>query len=136
VLLGVESQEQEMPLKLSLKPNEAVVVNGAVLRNGERRGTMLLQNQARVLRQKDVLHPEATHEPAEHLYFAVMQMYLTGETEGALYDQAATALAAALNSSNSIEERERVLEISKACASGKTYLALSGCRKLLKSLGT
>ena len=44
-----------MPLKLSLKPKEAVVVNGAVLRNGDRRGTILLQNQARVLRQKDVL---------------------------------------------------------------------------------
>ncbi len=52
-----------MPLKLSLKPKEAVVVNGAVLRNGERRGTILLQNQARVLRQKDVLEPEETHSP-------------------------------------------------------------------------
>ena len=71
-----------MPLKLSLKPKEAVVVNGAVLRNGDRRGTIPLQNHARVLRQKDVLDPEATRSAEEHLYFAVMQMYLTGETEG------------------------------------------------------
>ena len=85
-----------MPLKLSLKPKEAVVVNGAVLRNGERRGTILLQNQARVLRQKDVLEPEAAESPVEHLYFAIMQMYLTGETEGPLYDQAVTAIAAAM----------------------------------------
>ncbi|MEL6414369.1 MAG: flagellar biosynthesis repressor FlbT, partial [Pseudomonadota bacterium] len=85
-----------MPLKLSLKPKEAVVVNGAVLRNGDRRGTILLQNHARVLRQKDVLQPEATESPVEHLYFAVMQMYLTGQTEGQLYDQTVTAIAAAM----------------------------------------
>ena len=122
-----------MPLKLSLKPKEAVVVNGAVLRNGERRGTILLQNQARVLRQKDVLDPEATHSPHEHLYFAVMQMYLTGETEGALYDQAVTAISAAMAQTQSDEQRERLIEISSACAAGETYQALTRCRKALKA---
>jgi len=122
-----------MPLKLSLKPKEAVVVNGAVLRNGERRGTILLQNQARVLRQKDVLEPEATHSPVEHLYFAVMQMYLTGETEGTLYDQAVTAIAAAMSETKSEEQSERLIEVSAACAAGETYQALTRCRKILKA---
>lgn len=122
-----------MPLKLSLKPKEAVVVNGAVLRNGDRRGTMLLQNRARVLRQKDVLDPEATQTPTEHLYFAIMQMYLTGETEGALYDQAVTAIAAAMSESNDEAVRDRLIEISAACAAGETYQALTRCRKLLKA---
>ncbi len=122
-----------MPLKLSLKPKEAVVVNGAVLRNGDRRGTMLLQNQARVLRQKDVLHPEATRTPAQHLYFAVMQMYLTGETEGVLYDQSVTAIAAAMGQVSFPEERAKLIEISSACAAGQIYQALSLCRKLMKS---
>lgn len=122
-----------MPLKLSLKPKEAVVVNGAVLRNGDRRGTMLLQNRARVLRQKDVLDPDATETPREHLYFAVMQMYLTGETEGALYDQAVTALAAAMSEQADEDVRERLIEISAACAAGETYQALTRCRKLLRA---
>ncbi|MHA7900403.1 MAG: flagellar biosynthesis repressor FlbT [Henriciella sp.] len=122
-----------MPLKLSLKPKEAVVVNGAVLRNGDRRGTILLQNQARVLRQKDVLEPEATESPEEHLYFAVMQMYLTGETEGQLYDQTVTAIAAVLNTTDSADKREQLIKISTACAAGETYQALSLCRKLLKA---
>lgn len=122
-----------MPLKLSLKPKEAVVVNGAVLRNGERRGTILLQNQARVLRQKDVLDPDATETPIEHLYFAVMQMYLTGETEGALYDQAVTSIAAAMGETSDEEVRGRLVEISAACAAGETYQALTRCRKLMKA---
>ena len=122
-----------MPLKLSLKPKEAVVVNGAVLRNGDRRGTILLQNHARVLRQKDVLQPEATESPAEHLYFAVMQMYLTGETEGQLYDQTVTAIAAAMNETESAEIRDLLIGVSTASAAGETYQALSLCRKILKA---
>jgi len=122
-----------MPLKLSLKPKEAVVVNGAVLRNGERRGTILLQNQARVLRQKDVLDPDETRSAEEHLYFAVMQMYLTGQTEGQLYDQAIMAIAAALNETKKEDVRAHIVEISTACAAGQTYQALSLCRKLLKA---
>ncbi len=122
-----------MPLKLSLKPKEAVVVNGAVLRNGERRGTILLQNQARVLRQKDVLDPDATKTPAEHLYFAVMQMYLTGETEGTLYDQAVIAIAAAMEETQDEAARARLVEISAACAAGETYQALTRCRKMMKA---
>ncbi len=122
-----------MPLKLSLKPKEAVVVNGAVLRNGERRGTILLQNQARVLRQKDVLDPDDARSAEEHLYFAVMQMYLTGQTEGQLYDQTVMTIAAALNETKKEDLRAQIVEISAACAAGQTYQALSLCRKLLKA---
>lgn len=124
-----------MPLKLSLKPKEAVVVNGAVLRNGDRRGTILLQNHARVLRQKDVLQPEATESPAEHLYFAVMQMYLTGQTEGQLYDQTVTAIAAAMDAAKDDTERDLLIQVSTASAAAETYKALSLCRKLLKAAG-
>jgi flagellar protein FlbT len=124
-----------MPLKLSLKPNEAVVVNGAVLRNGDRRGTILLQNHARVLRQKDVLQPEATQSSVEHLYFAVMQMYLTGQTEGQLYDQTVTAIAAIMDETKDETERDLLIQVSTACAAAETYQALSLCRKLLKAAG-
>lgn len=124
-----------MPLKLSLKPKEAVVVNGAVLRNGDRRGTILLQNHARVLRQKDVLQPEATESPVEHLYFAVMQMYLTGQTEGQLYDQTVTAIAAAMDDAKDDTQRDLLIQISTASAAAQTYQALSLCRKLLKAAG-
>lgn len=121
-----------MPLKLSLKPGEAVIVNGAVLRNGDRRGTMLLANQARVLREKDILRPEQVETPSERAYFAIMQLYLMGEHEGAVYDQVASALADVLESVASDEACEDVLKMSRACAAGQTYQALSLCRKFMK----
>ena len=35
-----------MALKLSLKPGEKFVLNGAVVQNGDRRGVLILQNRA------------------------------------------------------------------------------------------
>lgn len=120
-----------MPLKLSLKPGETFVVNGAVVRNGDRRGVLLLENQARVLREKDILHPSDATTPASRAYFSVMQMYLLGEADGPAYAQAAEALAALLAACADKEERTAVLDISADVACSNLYRALSRCRRLL-----
>lgn len=122
-----------MPLKISLKPGEAVVVNGAVLRNGDRRGTMLLENHARVLREKDVIQVDEVNTPGQRAYFAVMQAYLTGQTDGAIYDQVASALTYALSAANDDDHATALVNISRACAVGETYQALSLCRNYMKS---
>ena len=120
-----------MPLKLSLKPGETFVVNGAVVRNGDRRGVLLLETQARVLREKDILRPDEADTPAARAYFAIMQMYLLGEVDGPVHAQAAEALAALLADCGSEEDRLSVLEISADVASADLYRALSRCRKIM-----
>ena len=65
-----------MPLKLSLKPGEKFVLNGAVVQNGDRRGVLILQNKASVLREKDILQPEDAKSPARRIYLPVMMMYI------------------------------------------------------------
>lgn len=123
-----------MPLKLSLKPGETFVVNGAVVRNGDRRGVLLLETHARILREKDILAPSAVSTPAERAYFAVMQMYLLGEVDGPLYTQTAEALAGLI--ADMPDAREDVLQISADVVAGDLYKALSRCRKLMPTLGT
>jgi flagellar biosynthesis repressor protein FlbT len=127
-----------MPLKLSLKPGETFVVNGAVVRNGDRRGVLLLENQARVLREKDILRPNDATTPVRRAYFAVMQMYLLGEIDGPAYTQAAEAIAALLANAADDDDRAAVLEISADVAAADLYRALSRCRKLmaLEPVGT
>ena len=120
-----------MPLKLSLKPGETFVVNGAVVRNGDRRGVLLLETRARVLREKDILRPTEATTQAGRAYFAIMQMYLLGEVDGPPYAQAAEALAGLLAVCESEEDRDNVLEISADVASSDLYRALSRCRKLM-----
>lgn len=123
-----------MPLKLSLKPGETFVVNGAVVRNGDRRGVLLLETQARILREKDILPPSAVSTAAERAYFAVMQMYLLGEVDGPLYTQTAEALAGLI--AEVPDAREDVLQISADVVAGDLYKALSRCRKLMPQAGS
>lgn len=122
-----------MPLKLSLKPGETFIVNGAVVRNGDRRGVLLLENQARVLREKDIMHADEAVTPASRCYFTVMQMYLTGKAEGRLYDQFARALAELMSEGKSEEERLQALKVSEYVSSGNLYKALGQCRKLVSA---
>src|SRR5690242_21619474 len=68
--------EAGLPLKLSLKPGERFVLNGAVVQNGDRRAVMVLQNKASVLREKDIMQAEQANTPARRIYFPVMMMYL------------------------------------------------------------
>jgi flagellar protein FlbT len=65
-----------LALKLSLRPGEKFVLNGAVVQNGDRRASLLLQNKASVLREKDIMQAEDVTSPARHVYFPVMMMYL------------------------------------------------------------
>jgi len=118
-----------MPLKLSLKPGETFVVNGAVVRNGERRGVLLLETQARILREKDLMSPEEATTPMARAYFAIMQMYLLGDVDGPSYDRAADAIAGLMVNAGDKDERDTVLEISADVASGALYRALGRCRK-------
>ncbi|MEQ8557093.1 MAG: flagellar biosynthesis repressor FlbT [Henriciella sp.] len=121
-----------MPLKLSLKPGEAVIVNGAVIRNGERRGTLLLETKARILRERDIMFPEQVVTLQDAAYFAVMQMYLTGDSEGPLYDACISSLADLMEKTTDQAVRDDVLGITRSLAGGQVYKALGACRKLVR----
>src|SRR3546814_461765 len=66
----------DMALKVSLKPDEQFVVNGAVVRNGDRRTNLILQNKVSLLREKDIIQEEEANTPSRRIYFAIMLMYL------------------------------------------------------------
>src|SRR5437870_12343211 len=69
-----------MPLKLVLKPNEKLIVNGAVVSNSSPRSvTLSFHNKAQLLQQKDVLLPEDASTPLLRTYFAVQSMYIDPE---------------------------------------------------------
>jgi flagellar biosynthesis repressor protein FlbT len=82
-----------MPLKLSLKPGERFVLNGAVVQNGDRRGVLILQNKASVLREKDIMQADEVTTPARRIYFPVMMMYLDESSASKVYDEFARRLS-------------------------------------------
>ena len=78
-----------MALKLSLKPGEKFVLNGAVVQNGDRRGVLILQNRASVLREKDIMQADEVTTPARRIYFPIMMMYLDEASASKFYDEMA-----------------------------------------------
>jgi len=60
-----------MGLKLTLRPNERVIVNGCIIRNGNRRHILEIENRADVLRADDLLEPEQAGTPVRRVYLAL-----------------------------------------------------------------
>lgn len=121
-----------MPLKLSLKPHEKFVVNGAVITNGENRSSVVIHNKASILREKDILQPDDADTPVKRIYFPVMMMYLEPENSTRHYDDFALRLGEFMD----VVERGDILgacvAVSKDVLAGDYYKALMRCRKLFE----
>jgi len=121
-----------LPLKLSLKPGEKFVLNGAVLQNGDRRASLVLQNKASVLREKDIMQPEDAQTPSRRIYFPVMMMYLDEPGAQKYYDEFAARLAEFMGVIQNPAVLVECLNISKHIMAKEYYKALMLSRKLIE----
>ncbi len=121
-----------MPLKLSLKPGEKFVLNGAVITNGEKRSSLIIQNKASILREKDILQQENVDTPAKRIYFPVMMMYLDEENWQEYYDEFAMRMTDFMNAVDSPDVLSYCVVISKDVMSREYYQALLKCRQLFE----
>lgn len=120
-----------MPLKLSLKPGERFVVNGAVLQNGDRRAVLLLQNKASILREKDIIQPEDANTPARRIYFPIMLMYLDPAEASRHYDEFVLRMNEFMGAIRATDILKECVAMSREVMSADYYKALTRCRKLL-----
>jgi flagellar protein FlbT len=121
-----------MPLKLSLKPGEKFVLNGAVVQNGDRRSVLLLQNKASVLRERDIMQEDEVTSPARHIYFPVMMMYLDEPGAARYHDEFIRRLSEFMGVIANPEIVAECITISKHLLEREYYKALMLCRKLIE----
>ena len=70
-------------LVLKLAPNERVLINGAVIENGDRRSKIAIRTpNAKVLRLKDAIHPDQANTPVGRACY-IAQLILSGDAEPA-----------------------------------------------------
>lgn len=68
-------------LVLKLSPKERVLINGAVVENGDRRSKLnILTKDANILRLRDALHPEDVRTPVRRVCY-IMQLVLSGDAD-------------------------------------------------------
>ncbi|WP_051341060.1 flagellar biosynthesis repressor FlbT [Azospirillum halopraeferens] len=123
-----------MPLKFVLRPNEKVIINGAVIGAGDRPGSFFLYNTANFLRGREVLKEEQIDCIEKKLYFVIQLIYIFPEDAelnltrfGAILDE---TRAARPDSLRDLDEIERLVRAQNY------YRALKICRKLFRSGGT
>ena len=121
-----------MPLKLSLKPGEKFVLNGAVVQNGDRRGVLVLQNKASVLREKDIMQAEDATTPARRIYFPVMMMYLDEANAPSYFAEFAQRLNEFMSVIGNPDVLADCVMASKHVLGREHYKALMVCRKLVE----
>ncbi len=65
-----------MPLKISLKPGERVIIGGAVITNGKLKSELCVENKVPILRQKNILSIKQVDTPCKQLFFVIQLMYI------------------------------------------------------------
>jgi len=119
-------------LVLKLGPKERVLINGAVLENGERRSRFsVITPNSNVLRLKDAIHPDGANTPLGRICYQ-LQLILAGSNDPATSTQ---------QISNQVSELARILidpicqrhlaHAQQAVSEGKFYSALKCLKPLL-----
>ncbi|UTD28462.1 flagellar biosynthesis repressor FlbT [Bradyrhizobium sp. WD16] len=118
-----------MALKVELKPFERIIIGESLVTNSESRTTFLIEGEAPILREKDILTAETATTPVKRLYLCVQMMYLEKNIPKYqdLYMDFVKDLIEAVPSF-----RKPIEEASKLILSGSLYNSLKEIRKLIK----
>ncbi|MGB3721385.1 MAG: flagellar biosynthesis repressor FlbT [Pacificimonas sp.] len=129
-----------MGLKLALKAGERFVVNGAVMVNGDRRSVLVVENQAAILRDRDIMQADEANTPARRVYFALMCAYLDPDNRDEYLPRFADLMADFLGVIMNADIRATCVVVSEFVLAGDFYQALGKVRALIayedKLLGT
>jgi flagellar protein FlbT len=68
-----------MALKVELKPGEKIIIGDCVVTNHDQRTRLIIDGQAPILREKDILTPQRADTPAKRVYLAIQLMYTSKE---------------------------------------------------------
>jgi flagellar protein FlbT len=120
-----------MPLKLTLKPNEKVLIGTAVLTNAGSKTEIIIQNNVPVLREKDIITEENADTISKKIYFIVLNMYVDSKNESEYHSIYFKLINELMDIAPNTEILAMIMEISQKILEGEHYIALKACKKLL-----
>lgn len=119
-------------LVLKLRPSERIMINGAVIENGDRRTRLnVLTPNANVLRLRDAIHPDEANTPVKRVCY-IAQLLLAGEAEPhAARKQLMQGIEQLGQVFSGAESRTHLTEAKAQLQQGNDYQALKFLRFLL-----
>ena len=119
-------------LVLKLSPGERVLINGAVIENGDRRTRFsIVTPNAHILRLRDAIHPDEVTTPVRRVCY-VAQLALSGDAEPGV---ARTQLLRGIEQLSQVfrdpDSRLLLAQATQAAAASEFYPVLRNLRGLL-----
>ena len=123
-------------LVLKLGPKERVLINGAVIENGDRRSRLsIVTPNANILRLRDAIHPEEVNTPVRRVCY-IAQLVLSGDAEP---EEAKLQLLRGIEQLSQaltdLDSRQQMANATEAVLDGQYYQALKALRTLLPREG-
>ena len=119
-----------MALKIALKPQEKLIISGAVIQKGKNRSEFLVENNVAILREKDIMREEEATTYCSRIYFVIQLMYIDEKniveyhnTYWALVKDLIKAVPSTLN---------HIDKISEHLLKNEYYQALKSAKKLVE----
>ena len=120
-----------MPLKLTLKPDEKVLIGTAVLTNAGPKAEIIIQNTVPVLREKDIISEEKADTLVKKIYFIILSMYVDSKNEQKFHDIYFKLVKELFNAAPNQVILALTMEVSQKILEGNHYQAVKTCKKLL-----
>jgi flagellar protein FlbT len=119
-------------LVLKLSPRERVLINGAVIENGERRSRInIVSPNAHILRLRDAIHPEDAKTPVKRVCY-IVQLILSGDADvNVARRQLLTGVEQLSQVFKDQDSREILATATSYVVEGNYYPALKTLRSLL-----
>ena len=120
-----------MPLKLTLKPEEKVLIGTAVITNAGQKCEIMIQNTVPVLREKDIITEEKADTLVKKLYHVILNMYVEPKHEQEYHEIYFKLVKELFNAFPDKVVLAMIMEVSQKILEGNHYQALKKCKKLL-----
>jgi flagellar biosynthesis repressor protein FlbT len=120
-------------LKIELKPFERIIVGESLITNSDQRTRFIIEGNAPILREKDILTAETANTPVKRIYLCVQMMYLENDIakyQELYFDFVKDLLAAAPSC------RKQIESASNHILSGSFYKALKEIKRLMNREAT
>ena len=119
-------------LVLKLSPKERVLINGAVVENGDKRSRLsIVSPNANILRLKDAIHPDEATTPVRRVCYAA-QLVLTGDADA---DETRHQLLRRIEELSQVftdaDSRAHLAKATEALLADQHYQCLKALRALL-----
>jgi flagellar protein FlbT len=118
-----------MGLKVELKPGERIILGESIVTNGDQRTRLVIEGEAPILREKDIMTSETADTPCKRVYLVVQLMYLSRDPKQHhdTYFKLIKEIIAAAPSTSTYFDR-----INNQILTGNNYKALKESQALIE----